>query len=96
MAANIYDRTTVGVLDLHNEAVSEKTPWTFVARWVHDSDFTKKIWMWLTLYVHVVYYCFYLDKKYPTIIGTPCNQRRENAQFCNKSTGTYAPEYTVW
>ena len=38
---------------------------------------------------------FYLDKKYPTIISTLCSPRRENAQFWNKSTGTYAPEYTV-
>ena len=38
---------------------------------------------------------FSLDKKYPMIISTPCSRYRENAQFLNRSTGTYTPEYMV-
>ena len=29
------------------------------------------------------------------IISTPCSRYHENAQFLNRSTGTYTPEYMV-
>ena len=38
---------------------------------------------------------FNLDKKYLMIISTLCSRYCENAQFLNRSTGTYIPEFMV-